>query len=72
MPDLSVKVDRARSRLAGFTKGSCGGRQARLLEQRDPMQKDRTEKNERSTLQCKFYIRSLEGGEHASQHLFLS
>ena len=40
------------------------------LDLRDPMQKPRTEQNERRTLQREFDIRSLEEGERTPQHLF--
>lgn len=34
------------------------------------MQEGRTEQNERGTLQSEFDVRSLEKGEHTTQHLF--
>jgi len=56
------------SRSVGFTKGSSGGRSARLLEPCDPMQKGGAEQNERRTLQCEFDVGSLEEREHTPEH----
>ena len=56
-----------RSRSAGFIKGPSRGREARLLELREPMQKSRAEQNERRTLQRKFDVRPLKERERTPE-----